>query len=164
MPDAKQAPPRAIPSSNSGYLEVLSKTVFQSGLSYQVVESKWPGFLEAFEGFDPERVADFGPPDVERLLGNAGIIRNGRKIEGTIHNAQVVNALVAEHGSMQGWLKSLAHLHWPARKKAVAKPFKFLGPKGVYYYLWCVGDSVPPHDQEDTWTEPVPPGSPESLG
>ena len=163
MPEQKHAPPRSIPKDSSGYLAILSKTVFQSGLSYQVVESKWPGFLKAFEGFDPEKVAEFGPPDVDRLVNDASIIRNGRKIQGTIENARMMNELSEEHGSMRGWLDSLAHLPWPARKKAAAKPFKFLGPKGVYYYLYCVGDSVPPHDQEETWTEPVPAGSPEGL-
>lgn len=63
---------------------------FQSGLSWLIILRKRKRFREMFAGFDPQSVADFGPDDVERLLGDAGIVRNRRKIEAAIANAQVV--------------------------------------------------------------------------
>ncbi len=66
---------------------------FQSGLSWRTVLSKRPAFREVFAGFQPQRVAEFGESDVERLLTDARIIRHRRKIEATISNARAVLAL-----------------------------------------------------------------------
>jgi DNA-3-methyladenine glycosylase I len=63
---------------------------FQSGLSWIVTLRKRPAFRAAFAGFEPAAVAGFGDADVERLLGDAGIVRNRAKIEATIHNARAV--------------------------------------------------------------------------
>ena len=61
-------PPTQIENpSLADYLEVITKAVFQSGMSWSVVEAKWDGFREAFAGFDPERVASLTPDDVEQL-------------------------------------------------------------------------------------------------
>ena len=53
-----------------------------------MISNKWPGFTEAFAGFDVEKVAGFGDDDVERLMADKGIVRNRRKITATIGNAQ----------------------------------------------------------------------------
>ena len=115
MPDEMKAPPREVPSDDSGYFEILTKAVFQSGFRWSVVEAKWPHFREAFDRFDIDAVAAYGPPDVDRLLADDGIIRNGRKIEGTIANAKRLQALVREHGSVKAWLDTSADMPWPAR-------------------------------------------------
>ena len=70
--------------------ERMSLEAFQSGLSWIVILRKRPAFREAFAGFDPATVAGFGEPDVQRLLGDAGIVRNRSKIEATVRNARVV--------------------------------------------------------------------------
>ncbi|GEL24167.1 DNA-3-methyladenine glycosylase I [Pseudonocardia sulfidoxydans NBRC 16205] len=70
--------------------ERLSLEGFQSGLSWLVILRKRETFRAAFEGFDPAAVAEFGDADVERLLGDPGIVRNRRKIEATIANARAV--------------------------------------------------------------------------
>ena len=70
--------------------ERLSLEAFQSGLSWLVILRKRPAFRVAFGGFDPAVVADFDDADVERLMGDAGIVRNRAKIEATIHNARRV--------------------------------------------------------------------------
>jgi DNA-3-methyladenine glycosylase I len=70
--------------------ERLSLEGFQSGLSWLVILRKRPSFRDAFAGFDPATVAAFDDSDVQRLLGDAGIVRNRAKIEATIHNAQCV--------------------------------------------------------------------------
>ena len=76
-----------------GIYERLCLEGFQSGLSWLTILRKRPAFREAFAGFDPERVARFGEADVERLLGDAGIVRHRGKIEAAIANARATLAL-----------------------------------------------------------------------
>lgn len=156
MPEM-QAPPRAVPTDDNGYFEVVTKAVFQTGLSWAVVDKKWPGFRAAFDDFDIDTVAAYTPDDEERLLADAGIVRNGRKITATIANARVMQELRDRHGSIAAWLGESADLPWPERKAAVAEPFSHVGPVGAYFFLWSVGEATPPHDQEPSWSEPAPP-------
>ncbi|RCS24624.1 DNA-3-methyladenine glycosylase I [Phyllobacterium salinisoli] len=79
---------------------------FQSGLSWLTILRKRENFREAFEGFDFERVARFGEKDVERLLGNAGIIRHRGKIVSTINNAKRAIELASEKGSLAAYFWS----------------------------------------------------------
>ena len=76
-----------------GIYERLCLEGFQSGLSWLTILRKRPAFREAFAGFDPDRVAAFGEADVERLLGDAGIVRHRGKIEAAIVNARATVAL-----------------------------------------------------------------------
>ena len=87
-----------------GIFERLSLEAFQSGLSWVTILRKREGFRRAFSGFDPEAVARFGPADVERLLADAGIVRNRAKIEAAIANARATVALREGEG--------LASLAW----------------------------------------------------
>src|SRR5690606_30693516 len=75
--------------------ERLSLEGFQAGLSWITILRRRPTFRAAFRGFDIDAVAGFGDGDVERLLGDTGIIRNRAKIEATISNARVTQRLVA---------------------------------------------------------------------
>ncbi len=70
--------------------ERISLEAFQSGLSWLIILRKRPGFRAAFAGFDPATVAGFGDADRERLLADAGIVRNRLKIDATIANARAV--------------------------------------------------------------------------
>lgn len=88
-------------------LERLCLEAFQSGLSWLTILRKRPAFREAFAGFDPERVAAFTGRDVERLLADAAIVRNRRKIEATISNARATLAL-REHGGLEALVWSYA--------------------------------------------------------
>src|SRR5256885_9848146 len=92
-----QAPPRIEPEKLADYLEVMTKAVFQSGISWRVIEAKWDGFRAAFAGFDPAAVAALTPEDVDRLVEDTRIVRNRRKIEATIDNAIELLALDREH-------------------------------------------------------------------
>jgi DNA-3-methyladenine glycosylase I len=80
-------------TSAAGLYERLTLEAFQSGLSWITILRKREGFRAAFAGFDPETVAGFDETDVERLLGDPGIVRNRAKIEAAIHNARVVAEL-----------------------------------------------------------------------
>ncbi len=140
-----EAPKKIRPKGLGDYLEVMSKSAFQSGMSWQIVEAKWDGFQKAFKGFDPEKVAAFGSKDVERLVKDKGIIRNRRKIEATIHNAQTCIDLEDEFGDFKKYLRS--HDDFEALVKDLRKRFKFLGETGIYVFLYVVGEKVPPHDE-----------------
>jgi DNA-3-methyladenine glycosylase I len=71
-----------------GLYERLCLEAFQSGLSWLTILRKREGFRRAFDDFDPEKVAAYGPADVERLLGEPSIVRNRRKIEAAVANAR----------------------------------------------------------------------------
>ena len=86
--------------------EKLCLEGFQSGLSWLTILRKRPHFRQAFHDFDPARVAEFGPDDVERLMNDTGIVRNRAKILATINNARRYAELVDEAGSLAAFLWS----------------------------------------------------------
>lgn len=138
-----------------GLFERLSLEAFQSGLSWAIVLRKRPAFREAFAGFDPEVVAGFGDADVERLLGDASIIRNRMKIEATLQNARATLAL-REQGGLADTLWSFRPETTPvplhqsevpssspesvAMAKALRKlGFRFVGPVTAFALMEAVG-------------------------
>jgi DNA-3-methyladenine glycosylase I len=85
------------PSHDEVHLfEMLTLEAFQSGLSWLTILRKREGFRRAFEDWDVERIAAYGDRDIERLMGDASIVRNRAKIEATIRNAAAVVRLRAE--------------------------------------------------------------------
>ncbi len=80
-------------------LSQMSRHVFQSGFSWAVIDKKWPGFEEAFDGFDPAINAAMSDERFDALLKDTAIIRNGAKIRSVALNAQFLVRLAAEHGS-----------------------------------------------------------------
>ena len=100
-----------------GLFERLSLEAFQSGLSWATILRKRPAFRAAFDGFDPERVACYGEGDVQRLMADAGIVRNRRKIEATVTNARATVALREDGG--------LAELVWSFRPERTPAPLTY---------------------------------------
>jgi DNA-3-methyladenine glycosylase I len=139
-----QAPTQIKPDGLADYLDVITRAVFQSGMSWRVVEAKWDGFREAFAGFDPAVVAAYSGDDVERLAADTRIIRNRRKIEATVGNAQAMLALDGQPGGFVGWLRSRGD--FDATVSALRGEFRFLGDMGAYYVLYVVGEDVPSHE------------------
>lgn len=140
------APPEQItPRSLSDYLEVMSKAVFQSGMSWKVVQSKWEGIREAFQGFDVQQVANFHEKDLDDLTQNKRVIRNYRKLAAIVENAGRMLELEQEQGSFQTYLRSQED--FDQTLKMIRKDFKFMGPFGIYYFLYVVGEQVPPHEE-----------------
>ncbi|MGZ4289275.1 MAG: DNA-3-methyladenine glycosylase I [Gaiellaceae bacterium] len=131
-----------------GLYERLCLEGFQSGLSWLTILRKREAFRSAFAGFDPEHVARFDERDVERLLGDAGIVRHRGKIEAAIANARATVAL-RETGT------PLAELIWEYRDQAngnelsrrlKAAGFRFVGPTTVYSSMEACGivnDHIP---------------------
>ena len=144
MPDM-EAPERTSPKSPGDYLEIMSKVVFQSGMSYKIVESKWPGTREAFHDFDAAKVAGMTPSDIDQLAQDTRVIRNRRKLEAVVGNAQKLLELDARFDGFQRYLRS--HGDFVSLVKDLRKQFKFLGEMGCYYYLYVVGEEVPPHEE-----------------
>ena len=138
-------PERIEPASLDDYLEVMSKAVFQSGMSWRVVEAKWPGIREAFQDFSTQKVADLSVFEVEALARDTRVIRNRRKLAAIVDNAQRMIELDREHGSFRSYLRS--HGDFDATLAALRKDFKFLGPTSVYFFLYVVGEEVPPHEE-----------------
>jgi DNA-3-methyladenine glycosylase I len=79
---------------------------FQAGLSWRTILAKRDNFFRAFDGWDPERIAAYGPDDLARLLADPGIVRNRLKVEGAVKNARAYLAVRAERGSFADYLWS----------------------------------------------------------
>jgi DNA-3-methyladenine glycosylase I len=139
-----------------GLLERLCLEGFQSGLSWLTILRKRDNFRAAFAGFDPERVARFGARDINRLLGDAGIVRHRGKIEAAIANAR--GALVLREQGIP--LDELVWAHRPERHRSPRTPrewqatspesvalskalkragFRFVGPTTVYATMQACG-------------------------
>lgn len=133
---------------------------FQSGLSWLTILRKRENFREAFAGFDFGRVAEFTEADVERLLGNTGIVRHRGKIVSTINNARRARELADETGSLAAFfwkfepapqerpaVVDLAHLRanpTTAVSTRLSKDLKkrgwsFVGPTTVYAFMQAMG-------------------------
>jgi len=135
--------------------EMLMLEGFQAGLSWRTILHRREGFRAAFAGFDPEKVAAFGPDDVERLMGDPGIIRARAKIVATIEGARIWLAMRDAGEDFGEWAWALAGgapqindgVHVPAstpRSEAIskalkAKGFKFVGPVIVYAWMQAAG-------------------------
>jgi len=130
---------------------------FQAGLSWITILKKRDNFREAFQGFDPHLIATWGEDDVQRLLGDPGIIRHRGKIEATITNARAWQAIETEQGfdaylwsymggtPLQNRWASLAEVPTETEiSRAISKDlkkrgFKFCGPTIVYAFMQAVG-------------------------
>ncbi len=133
------------PVSLSGYLETLSKAVFQTGISWKVVDAKWDGIRAAMSGFDPAKVAKYTGRDIDRLMGDARVVRNRRKLEGIVLNARRMLELDKEHGGFRNYLRSFGSFEEAAA--GLHKDFRFVGETGAYFFLWVVGEKVPDWDE-----------------
>jgi len=133
-------PPRTL----AGYLEAMTRIVFSSGMSWRVVEAKWPGIRDAFADFEPQRVARMTARDIDRLAKDTRVILNVPKLEATVLNAKEVVAIGKAPGGFKGYLRSLGP--GPEAAAALKKRFRYLGDHGTYYFLWSVGENVPAWD------------------
>ena len=139
------APEQIQPKGPGDYLEIMSKAVFQSGISWKVVNSKWADIREALRGFDPVAVANITPMDLDELTADKRVIRNRRKLEAIVENARRILELEERHGSFRSYLRS--HGGFDQTVADLRKQFKFLGDSGAYYFLWVVNEEVPSYDE-----------------
>ena len=133
-------PPQHTAKTIDDYLEQMSKPVFQAGISWRVVDAKWPTIRAAFKGFKAERVARMSDKDVDALARDERVIRSRPKIAAVVHNAGTLVAIERESG-FKKYLRSFDD--YDALEKDLHKRFKFLGPSGIYHFLWTVKHPVP---------------------
>jgi DNA-3-methyladenine glycosylase I len=138
-------PERIVPESLNDYLEIMSKSVFQSGISWKVIDNKWPGTREAFQDFDIQIVANFHEQDIENLMKDTRVVRNYRKLNAVVTNARKILELDKSYGSFQKYLRSQAS--FDDTLKMIREDFKFMGPSGIYVFLYVVGEDVIPYEE-----------------
>jgi DNA-3-methyladenine glycosylase I len=148
-----------VPSRDDRHLyEMLVLEGAQAGLSWSTILRKREGYRGAFAGFDAEQVARFGPADIERLMADAGIVRNRLKIESAIANARAVLEVRDDEGSLANYLwgfvdgtpiqnawATIAEV--PAEtpeSKAMSRDlkrrgFRFVGPTVCYAFMQATG-------------------------
>ena len=131
---------------------------FQAGLSWITILRKRDNFRRAFDGFDPQRIARYRPPRIEKLMSDPGIIRNRQKIEATVVNAKAYLALQNELGSFSDYLwqftdgQTLVNSfetpkQIPAKspeseamsKALMKRGFRFVGPTICYAFMQAIG-------------------------
>lgn len=126
-------------TDEAALFERLALEIFQAGLSWLIVLRKRPTMVRAFDGFDVDRVAAYGEPDVARLLADAGIIRNKLKVAAIIENANVVAGLRASRGGFAGWLDAQHPLAKDDWVKLFKNTFRFTGGEIVGEFLMSTG-------------------------
>lgn len=140
--------------------EKMSLESFQSGLSWLTILRKRGHFRRAFEGFDFGRVATYGAAEVERLLGDAGIVRHRGKIEAVIHNASVARGIAGRYGSIASFVWRFEpepasrpeRLTWDVLRTIATTPesialskelkrhgWRFFGPTTAYAFMQAMG-------------------------
>lgn len=140
---------------NRALFEKMALEGFQAGLSWITILRKRPRFREVFADFDPETVSQFDESDIERLMGDAGIIRNRAKIEATIGNARLVRTMA--HGELDELMWSFAPPASDVRpatfgdvpavtpestalsKELRRRGFRFVGPTTMYALMQSTG-------------------------
>ena len=120
----------------------------QAGLSWTLMLAKEENFRRAFAQFNIARIAAFAEEDRQRLLNDAGIIRNRLKVDAVIHNAQQILQLQDDQGSFKAWLDTHQHLDLPAWVKLFKKTFRFTGGEIVNEFLMSTGYLPGAHRQD----------------
>jgi hypothetical protein len=147
----RPTPPERIPrvivnATLDDHLAVMSRAVFQAGLSWAFIDANWDAYVEAFDNFAAAVVAEYDDIAIDRLMTTAGIVHSRSKIEGTIRNARALIELEREFGSIAAYQSSFTE--YDAARKDAQKRFAFLGDLSTYYWRFRTGATVPDFE---TW-------------
>lgn len=146
-PTPLDAIPRVVTNATlDDHLEIITRAIFQAGLSWSMIGDRWDTFCEAFESFEVAKVAGYGDVDLERLMATEKIVHSRKKIAGTIENARTLVAIEREFGSIAtyiGGFSRYALLFADAHRR-----FAFMGDLNCYYWLFRTANPVP---QFDDW-------------
>jgi DNA-3-methyladenine glycosylase I len=119
--------------------ERLALEIFQAGLSWEIVLRRREGIREAFSGFAPPHIAGLGDPERQRLLADPRIIRNRRKVDAIIANAEVMCGLIDTHGNLAAWLDCQHPLPREEWVRLFRRTFRFTGPEITSEFLMSLG-------------------------
>jgi DNA-3-methyladenine glycosylase I len=132
----------------TGLFERLLLEINQAGLNWELILKKREGFRAVYDGFDVDKVADYGAEDRARLLGDARIIRNKLKVNAAIVNAQVIQAMRDSHGGFAHWLSDHHPLNKDEWVKLFKKTFKFTGGEITGEFLMSIAYLPSPHRKD----------------
>ena len=132
--------------------EMLILELFQAGLSWITILKKRENFKKAFDDFDIEKIMNYDLEKIEELMENEGIIRNRRKIDATVNNAEIFKNMQKEYGSFSNYIwgftdgriikaeyKTESDLSKRISKDLKKHGMKFVGPTIIYSYLESIG-------------------------
>lgn len=133
--------------------ELFTIELFQAGLSWELLLAKRENFRIAYDGFDPIKVAGYGPADVERLMADKGIVRNRGKIEASISNTNVILGIAQEYGGFEAYLWGFVdgepvivppeitdnRLSRTVSKDLKHRGIKYAGPVTIHSFLQAAG-------------------------
>ena len=136
------------PPNDEAYFENMTRVIFLAGLSWKMINKKWPNFRKAFKNFSIDKVSQFGNADIERLRNDPGIVRNRAKIVATIGNARQFHNIRKEFGSFQRFIDSLDKSdNYALVTKELGKRFSRVGPSSARIFLYSVGEKIE-HSEE----------------
>lgn len=121
------------------WLAQFTKCVFQAGFNWKVIESKWEGFEQAFDGFSINRIALYSDEDLDRLIADTRIVRHGKKIRSVFDNALFMRALAAEHGSAGKYFAAWPNSDYVGLLDFLKKNASRLGGNTGQYALRFIG-------------------------
>jgi len=131
------------PPNDDTYFENMTRVIFLAGLSWKMINQKWPNFKKAFEYFSIGKVAKFSEKDIQRLMSDASIVRNRAKIAATISNSKQFQTIKKEYGSFQRYLDSLDKSNnYFSVIKELGKKFSRIGPSSARIFLYSVGENI----------------------
>ena len=131
------------PKDVNGYFESMSRAVFAAGLAWGVVDKKWPTIKTAFDNFSVSKVSQYNQDDVDRLMADTRVVRNYKKIVGTVDNAREIENLEKEFGSFPKYFDSFKSRE-DELIKDLGKRFSFLGPSTAVMFLYGCGEKTAP--------------------
>ncbi|MGB8521146.1 MAG: DNA-3-methyladenine glycosylase I [Candidatus Tumulicola sp.] len=129
------------PATPRDFLEVMTRAVFQAGVSWKQIAERWDAYREAFAQFDPAQVARYDDLDVERVLATPGVMRTPRKVRATIANARTLLEVDREFGGIAAYLRGFSS--YPELAQDFRRRFAFMGEMNVWYVLFRTGNPVP---------------------
>lgn len=138
-------PDRITPGGPADYLEIMARAIFQAGMSWEVIARRWPGIVEAFGGFDPQRVSEIDESGIDELMDDDRVIRNRRKLEAVAANAGRILELAAEFDGFDRYLDAAGDFYDVT--VSLKRDFRFMGDFGCYYFQYVIGREVPPYDR-----------------
>lgn len=139
------APRQIVPSSPADYFEVLTRAVFNAGMTWRVVQAHWPALADAFAAFDPAIVAGYDEHDIDRLVADDRLIQSRGKLTAVPANARIFVELADEHNGFEAWLSNMDD--YDARERALCANFRYIGEFGAFWSQYTLGLTVPDYRQ-----------------